>query len=62
MIDLADAMDALKVALETESTLRVATSTEWAGGITQGPMRKAHDVSIEYVLAAAHALLTKSVA
>jgi hypothetical protein len=54
--------DVLRVALETEQTLRAAASLEWACGNTVGPMSHAHNASIDAVLDAAKALLEKAAA
>jgi hypothetical protein len=60
--NLVDLLDVLRVALETEQTLRAAAGLEWAGGNTVGPMRAAHDASIDAALDAAKALLEKAAA
>jgi hypothetical protein len=60
MSDLVDQLDALRLALETELTLRQAASAEWARGNTVGPMSAAHDVSIKSAVEAACALVEKA--
>jgi hypothetical protein len=60
MKNLVDQLNALKHALDTEAALRAATETEFNQGIQNGPMRQAHDASIQNCLIYAQALLVQS--
>jgi hypothetical protein len=60
MIPIIDELDALKNAMDTETTLRKATETEFSQGNTNGVMRKAHDESVQAVIEAAKRLIEKS--
>ena len=60
MNNVVDQLNALKHALDTEAALRAATQTEFNQGITNGPMRQAHDASIQNCIIAAQALLAQA--
>jgi hypothetical protein len=60
MQNLVNALDALKIVLQTETALRQAAQIEWANGNQNGPMKQAHDAVIQQVLAAAQHLLSLS--
>jgi hypothetical protein len=59
MTNVVTEIEILKNAIELEGQLRHATETEFANGEQHGPMRVAHDSSIESVVAAARALVEK---
>jgi hypothetical protein len=60
MTNLVSAIDALRLVLQTEASLRQAADIEWAAGNQNGPMKQAHDATIQQVLAAAQNLIALS--
>ena len=64
-MNLTDALDVLKNAVELESALRQAAAQEWATGDyarigpDTGPMKKAHDASIVAAVEAAKKLIAE---
>lgn len=60
MQTLTDAIDALRIALQTEMALRQATNIEWANGDQNGPMKRAHDISIQQIIIASKNLVNLS--
>lgn len=53
-------IDSLKQSLELEANLRHATEAEFSSGIEHGPMRQAHDASINSVVNAAKRLVERA--
>jgi|HubBroStandDraft_1064217.scaffolds.fasta_scaffold99124_2 hypothetical protein len=61
MNNIVDEIDILKDKIETEVSLRHATDVEMRNepNDEEGPMRAAHDASLEELVAAARALIAK---
>ena len=60
MQNIVDALNALKIVVDEETTLRQAANIEWANGMKNGPMKQAHDSVIQQVVIAAKALIAIS--
>lgn len=60
MKPIVDQLNSLKVAMDTEETLRRAATTEFNSGEHNGVMKAAHDKSILAVIEAAKKLIEKS--
>jgi|HubBroStandDraft_2_1064218.scaffolds.fasta_scaffold1100196_1 hypothetical protein len=60
MDNVVEELDVLKKKTDLEATLREAVDLELRNNIENGPMRQAHDASIEAVVDAARALVTKA--
>jgi hypothetical protein len=57
MNNIVNQLKLLRKALDAEEVLREATQNEFNNGITDGPMRQAHDAAIQSVINAAQQLI-----